>query len=272
MQRDKVIAYIISETANVSKHRILNSEKCDTAIIETELQDASEFNRNGRNYRKDVLDQGLNDAKIKELIKNKSWVGEAGHPHKPDLQRQMTIDPNNISHRILDWWWEGEKVMGVVETLNTQQGIAMRNLIRQELNTAYSLRAVGPVTKSPKGIIVQKPLSVLTYDWVFVPSHKNSYQRRILNGTDSNMSESMNLSESYCVPIQEAAALDYIANESENFKLLSKCYDFANGDLALSESGVIYTTSDGKTTNKMHLNIEDYIVREINGTFDKYRN
>lgn len=265
MRNNDTIAYIISESQTVSKHKILNTESCDTAIVEAELQDASEFNRNKRNYSHDVLDDGLNKPNIKELISRKSWVGEAGHPMNATLARQMTIDHERISHRILKWWWEGDKVKGIVETLPTRFGREMRDVIRCELESAYSLRAVGPVKRGPKGDIVQKPLTIMTYDWVFLPSHRKSYQTKILKEGFDLGTEEQQLSEAYCIPILNEQALDYIKEESKNYKLISEFYDMKNGVLTLNENhnGVIYTTSDGKTTNKMHMKIEDHITREI---------
>lgn len=271
-KNNDVVAYIISESENVSRHKILNTNDCDTAIVEVELQDSSEFNRNGRNYSYEVLDEGLNKPNIKELISRKSWVGEAGHPMEATLKRQLTIDHGRISHRILKWWWDGPKVMGIVETLPTKYGKEMRDVIRCQLETAYSLRAVGPVKKTGRGDIVQKPMTINTYDWVFIPSHRNSYQRKILkeNYNLAGVANKGILSESYCLPILNEQALDYIKNESKNYKLISQFYDLSKGEITLSENhNVIFTTSDGKTTNKMHMNIEDYITREINESFSK---
>lgn len=268
MQREEIVAYMISESVTPSKHIILNSSKCDTAIVEAELQDADEFNRNKRNYGYDVLNDGLNKPNIKELIARKSWVGEAGHPMGATLQRQMSIDHERISHRILKWWWEGHKVKGLIETMPYGYGIQMRNFIRSELETAYSLRAVGPVKRTTKGDIVQKPLSIMTYDWVFIPSHRQSYQSKIITGTGANQTDNQGqLTEGYCIEIFRQDATDYIKNESKNFKLISEFVDMSQGDVMLSEDNknLIYTTSDGKTTNKMHMKIEDYILRDING-------
>ena len=270
MSKDKVVAYLISEAVTKSKPIILNSSRDESAIIEAELQDADEFNRNKRNYSFPVLDQGLNAPMIKEAISRGSWVGEAGHPLKADIQRQMTIDHDMISHRILKWWWKGHKVMGRIETMNFGHGYQMRNYIRQGLETAFSLRAMGPVKKTARGDVVQSPLTIKTYDWVFIPSHSHSYQQKIISG--ANPQPSGVLTESYCVPIFKKEALDYVKNESKDYKLVAECLELEGGELLLNESmdKLIYKTSDGNTKNSIHINIEDYISHEINEAFSKF--
>ena len=37
---------------------------------------------------------------------------EAGHPLKPDIQRQLYLDQSNISHRVNEVWWEGNILKG----------------------------------------------------------------------------------------------------------------------------------------------------------------
>lgn len=263
-KRNDVVAYMLSETTSVGKPTILNSQHSESAIIEAVLQNCKEFNRNKRNYPYKPLNAGLNDKRIRELIKNKSWVGEAGHPQNPTLQRQMSIDHSNISHRINSWRWEGDNVVGIVETLNTHRGFDMRNLIRQELNTAFSLRAVGPVTKTAKGDVVQEPLSILTYDWVFIPSHSGAYQRKVVTGVNNGDA----LSESYCIPILQEQAIKFVKEESENFKIISECLEFHSQNIQLSENNRSVIVDMGEE-GKMVIGIEKYISQEVNSAFRK---
>lgn len=262
-KRNDVVAYMLSETTSVGTPTILNSQHAESAIIEAVLQNCKEFNRNKRNYPYKPLNAGLNDKRIRELIKNNSWVGEAGHPQNPTLQRQMSIDHSNISHRINSWRWEGDNVVGIVETLNTSRGYDMRNLIRQGVNTAFSLRAVGPVTKTAKGDVVQEPLSILTYDWVFIPSHSGAYQRKVISGVNDST-----LTESYCIPILQEQALQYVKDESENFKIITECLEVYGQPIQLSENNnsvIIDMGEDGKLV----VGIEKYISQEVNSAFKK---
>lgn len=276
---DKIVAYMLSESTSIaSKPIILNTSDCDTAIIETSLQDMLEFNRNRRQYPEDVLIPGLEGDNIVELMSKKSWLGEAGHPMNPTLQRQMTVVHSNVSHRINKWWKQGSEIKGIVETMNFGEGIRMRNYIRQELETAFSLRAVGPVKKTPNGNIVQKPLKVITYDWVFIPSHRNAYQEKIITDgrvphpTNLTESDKRMLAESYCLPVLKESAIQYVKDESKNFKLISECLEFG-GVAILSENNrqIILEQTDGRNKDKLVIGIEDYIANDINSYFNKIK-
>ena len=92
---------------------------------------------------------------------------EAGHPLKPDIQRQLYLEQSNISHRVNEVWWEGNVLKGYVEAANTVRGKDFDGLIRQGCKVAFSLRAVGPITeKHGDTVTVKDPLSIFSYDWV----------------------------------------------------------------------------------------------------------
>ena len=268
--QEKILAYLISEDTTYAQPKIITEPNKKSMVqVETVLQDESNFNRNGRRYPKPVLDLGLNKPNVRELISKKSWVGEAGHPNNPSLQRQVSIDPTNISHRIVKWWWDGPLVMGICEALNTERGRDYQNLILQELETAYSLRAVGPIKQTPEGNVVQSPLTVITYDWVFLPSHANAYQRGIINDVSENTRGNM-MSESYCMPILEQQAIAYVKDESKTVKLVSETLGFCYESIALSENNntIILTESTG---NKLVVNLESYISTEVSSYLSKFK-
>ncbi len=271
MRRDKTVAYLISEAATESKPEILKpvNSLVDSVRINAILQDLDVWNRNQRNYPKKVMEPGLNDPRIVELVKNKSWVGEAGHPINPTPVRQMSIDNTNISHRVNNWCFDRNIVKGEVETLMTPQGISMRDLIRQELNVAFSLRAMGKVQQTSRGALVVGPVRVLCYDWVFIPSHKDAYQQSIISeSVQPNM-----LTEGYCIPLMESAALDYIQSESENFRIMSEFFEFAPDGIQLLEGNRSIMVEDkSKNGDKLIIGVEDYISQEINGFFRSFKN
>jgi len=65
------------------------------------------------------------------------------HPLKPDLQRQLYMDQSNMSHRVNEIWWEGNKLKGYVEAAATERGKDFDGIIRSGSKVAFSLRAVG---------------------------------------------------------------------------------------------------------------------------------
>lgn len=188
MPENKSKLFLINEACSVSDYKILNENtSTGSIIIEAVLQTADVFNRNGRNYPKRVISKGVEADHIKELIEAKSWVGEAGHPLNADTTRQVTIDPDRMSHRVLSTRWEGNKFMGIVESLNTKNGIEFKNCILQGMKVAFSLRALGATKQTPHGVEVTSPIRIVCYDWVILPSHKEAYMTKIVNGLNESL-------------------------------------------------------------------------------------
>lgn len=265
-----IVAYMICEQTSVGQSKIVDDKQGGVKIY-SELQDSAEFNRNGRNYPLEILREGLGAPRIQELIQRKQWCGEAGHPVKPTLERQMEVMKDNISHRILSYEFKGPKVMGVVKTAPTARGKEMRDFIldTDAMETAYSLRALGPITKTPQGNVVGRPLTVITYDWVFYPSHKNAYQQQILEAVNK---AGNTLSESVILPILENSAIDYIVNESKNYKLVSNYLeDFEQTNVMLGENAKTLIISNGRNNDKLVVGVESFLGDEVNSYFNKFR-
>lgn len=89
-------------------------------------------------------------------------VTESGHPLSDDPKRQMYIDQRNISHIVTRVWWQGNKLMGEVETAQTAAGKDMKGLIQQKSDVSFSMRGFSKVNRNPNGEIeVTKPLRLI---------------------------------------------------------------------------------------------------------------
>lgn len=267
---NNIVAYMICEQTAMGKSKILDDSRGSVKVY-SELQDYEEFNRNGRNYPKDVLLGGLANSRVQELIRRKSWCGEAGHPCKPTLERQMEVLKENISHRILSYEVKGPKIMGVVKTAPTARGKEMRDFIldTDAMETAYSLRALGPITKTPRGNVVGNPLTIITYDWVFYPSHKNAYQQNIVEAVN-NVGNS--LTESVILPILENSAVDFIKHESKNYKMVSEyLHEYQQSEIYLGEGAKTIIVENTQNKDKIVVGVESFIGNEINSYFNKFR-
>lgn len=268
----KVIAYMLSESTTMANTSII-SDKNNCVTMRADLQDESEWNRNRRKYPMKTIKSGLYSERVQELIKHKSWCGEAGHPIEPTVQRQCSVVEDNISHRILSFEMSGSIVKGIVKTAPTPRGYDMRNFVLDDdaMETAYSLRAMGPMTQTAEGYIVQAPLTMICYDWVFFPSHRKAYQTELIN----KIQESGNtLSESTMFPLLESSAIDYIQQDSKNFKMISQLFEYDNRTITLSEdcSKVIITDQlDECNKDKIIVGVESYMANEISSYFSKFR-
>ena len=279
------IGYILNESSvcmeSVDIREDRNSNRVTGIGV---LQTGNEKNRNGRIYRTADLIREVNAPRQKELLAAKQLCGEAGHPIGADassLVRQQTIDPTKICVRYLKLWMEGDNVMATFQGTNNALGEAFDKDLRQGVLPAFSLRALGTISSTPQGAVVEN-LKMINYDYVIYPSHPHAYTRGVLNESASSiaipksnfaMSNAMDGSKSFikefsnqdvvnAISTMRESAISYIKDKSSNFKMLQECYDMTKYDtvdiinphkLALTEAG----------KNTIVMSIEDYIANEI---------
>ena len=170
------------------KHEILDMKENPNGTISRLrfracMQDFGHRNRNGRLWTGRYMKELLNAPHILELLR-KGFPGENGHPVPPtgqaSMSRILTIDPNNISHKILNFQWQGEdRVYSDVETVCDIDGPGARFAlnIAQGFEPAFSVRSIVPQRKNADGSIAVMPGGrVVTYDRVFLPSHEAAYR------------------------------------------------------------------------------------------------
>ena len=279
------IGYILNESSVCMESVDIREDRNSNRVTGIgALQTGNEKNRNGRIYRTEDLVREINAPRQKELIAAKQLCGEAGHPIGADassLVRQQTIDPTKICVRYLKLWMEGDNVMATFQGTNNALGEAFDKDLRQGVLPAFSLRALGTISSTPQGAVVEN-LKMITYDYVIYPSHPHAYTRGVLNESASNiaipksnfaMSNAMDGSKSFikefsnqdvinAISTIKESAISYVKDKSSNFKMLQECYDMTKYDtvdiinphkLALTEAG----------KNTIVMSIEDYIANEI---------
>jgi hypothetical protein len=149
------------------------------------LQTMNTRNRNKRMWLTEHVKVMAAAEHITELMTNGSWSGENGHPVPPTgkitMERILTIDPNNMSHRVTELRWESDsRLCGVCETLDEGPGSPgyrfMKN-IQQGMVPSKSLRSLVPQRNNADGTIdVLGPGRMICYDRVILPSHKEAYR------------------------------------------------------------------------------------------------
>ena len=280
------IGYILNESSVCMESVDIREDKNDRTRVTGMgiLQTGNEKNRNGRIYRTEDLAKEIAAPRQQELLAAKQMCGEAGHPIGADassLVRQQTIDPTKICVRYLKLWMEGDNVMGTFQGTNNALGEAFDKDLRQGVLPAFSLRALGTISSTPQGAVVEN-LKMITYDYVIYPSHPHAYTKGIINesagianvaksnftmnssmdGTRSFIKEFSNKDVVNAITSMRESAVDYIKDKSQNFKLLQECYDMTNYDtIDIISPHKIALTEAGKNTIVM--NVEDYIANEI---------
>lgn len=278
------IGYIINESSvQVSEVDVVESG--NRVIGKGRLQTGNEMNRNGRRYRTEDLAREIAAPRQQELLSTKNMLGEAGHPIDTNLSRQQTIDPKNVCVRYLKMWMEGDDVKATFQGTNNDLGECFDKDLRSGVKPAFSLRALGTVSSTPEGNVVEN-LKIITYDYVIFPSHPGAYTEGLVNESvdiikkpnthfDLNkypgLDATRTLIESFDVntlkksikTVEEQSAIDYIKDYSKNFNILSEFYNInqKNASIDLISKNKISITEAGKHT--VVVNVEDYIAKEL---------
>lgn len=284
MNKEAIGFCMINEQSNPVKPKIIG-EEFGRPIIETILMETEVINRNTRYYGTNNIRSEVEGKRTNELLNARSLPGEAGHPLTNDMARQVTIDPKCISHLILDMWMKGNVVYGKIIGTPNEYGELFSSLIREGTRTAFSLRAIGIIKKTPKGLLVDKA-KMTTFDWVFYPSFENAYQTvgesagYTLNESGIAIPDNGNKiiieSANYdgCKPIslskQKAKdVFDYIKEESSTIKGIQNMLEIEPSSLAISNDRRMISFDEVGTSNKWHFYVESKVTDDLISHFGK---
>lgn len=272
MNSNRQIGWIVCEASEdpIEKPKIVDASgrRVTADVI---LQRANSKNRNGRFYADKDLFPQLTCPRSKELLKT-GWGMENGHPMSKDLTRQQTIDPDNVVSYLLKVWTEGDFIHGIVRGSNLAIGEAFDQDLRDGFLPAWSLRALGSIETTARGAEV-KGIKIITWDRVYYPSHPEAYTTGIVSESgslltrtpitpipkvDNSMNENGLLS-----PIVNQQVIDYIQQESCNFKTIKEQFDVFYDSIELVNEGSQVQLTDKNNGRVYRVLVEDYIHNEI---------
>ncbi len=168
---------LITETTQDVK--FLTEKKEDGSkgyFIEGIFMQTEKENRNGRIYRKGIMESALNE--YQGLIESKRSLGELGHPPNPQ------INLNQVSHLITRLNFEGNDVYGRAKILDTPMGKIAKNLIDEGVSFGVSSRGLGSI-KEVNGINeVQDDFHLATVDIVADPSAPDAFVQGIMESAE----------------------------------------------------------------------------------------
>lgn len=166
-------------TEQINEVRYLVEKKEDGAksiFIEGIFMQTEKENKNGRMYRKGIMENALKD--FQALISEKRALGELGHPPNPQ------INLNNVSHLITSLKFEGNDVIGRAKILDTPMGKIAKNFIEEGVRLGVSSRGLGSL-KEVNGINeVQDDFHLATVDIVSDPSAPEAFVQGIMEGAE----------------------------------------------------------------------------------------
>jgi hypothetical protein len=141
------------------------------------------FNQNGRSYPLPILKKECETYK-NTFVKERRALGELDHPDS------QVVNLSNVSHNVLDLWWQGTDLMGKIEILSTPSGNIAKELMKSGIRLGISSRGMGSVKELGEGKVeVQDDFEIVCWDLVSNPSTQGAFMNSSLNeNTNSNNS------------------------------------------------------------------------------------
>ena len=131
------------------------------------IQTADKQNGNGRVYPYEVLKREIDN--YKKIVQDNRACGELDHPD------DSVVNLKNVSHMVVDCWWEGKDVMGKMKILDTPSGQTVKGLINSGVKLGISSRGLGSVRESMGKTIVEQDFQLICFDIVSEPSTPDAF-------------------------------------------------------------------------------------------------
>lgn len=167
---------LIIEQSLFSEAEILKSTPTK-AIFRCPIQTVNEINQNNRKYPEPVLREGMTNCEIR--MKRRAFYSELDHPlptgsQQVDGIRQTTVSLKETSHIIRGYDFNGNFLMGEMETTSTPNGGILLGLLRDKTGVGFSMRGLAELERLQDHNVVKSPLTIIAFDAVSMPSHKSA--------------------------------------------------------------------------------------------------
>lgn len=145
------------------------SQNNGKVILTGVMQRADATNQNGRQYPADILRR--ESEKYKQVfVRERRALGELDHPDS------QVVNLQNVSHNVVDLWWEGNDLMGRIEILSTPSGNIAKELLKSGIRLGISSRGMGSVRNIGEGKVeVQDDFEIVCWDLVSNPSTQGAF-------------------------------------------------------------------------------------------------
>ena len=180
-------------TFNVTPKMITESEQANNGkvIVKGVLQRAGAKNQNGRVYPKDILAREVKKYKEVQIAERRA-LGELDHPES------SVVNLQNVSHNVLDAYFEGDDVIGKVEILSTPSGNILKELLKAGIKLGISSRGLGSVRSVDENTVsVEDDFELICWDFVSNPSTHGAFMAPVNEGVNKNVSE-WDVCDQYC--------------------------------------------------------------------------
>lgn len=268
---------LINELSEPVRPKITSMKDKDRPEIDTVLQETEILNRNRRFYETSDISEQVYCNRTIELLRARSLFGEAGHPITTNLTRQNSIDLTKVSHIITDIWMDGTTVRGKIIGAKNDLGKFFSKSILDGTKVAFSLRALGIIKETAKGMKVAKP-KMVTYDWVIFPSYEKAYMTGFSesasgvylpdnynDGKNKLIIESANYDGVVALNKNKVSdkVFDYIMDESKNINDIVEQITIDEASIQVSPDKKFVSFTDMLTKDKYIMPLEKKVTNDL---------
>ncbi len=149
-------------------------------ILSGVMQRADATNQNGRQYPEDILRREADKYK-QVFVAERRALGELDHPDS------SVVNLQNVSHNVVDLWWNGADLMGKIEILSTPSGNIAKELLKSGIRLGISSRGMGSVRNIGEGKVeVQDDFEIVCWDLVSNPSTHGAFMSPLNESVSHN--------------------------------------------------------------------------------------
>jgi hypothetical protein len=194
-------------------------------------------------------------------MKMKQWAGEWCHPDSKEIVRQSQVLDPMVSHYIDRTWQEGQLLKGSVTTAPFGYGLDMYAKLQAGRPWGFSLRAFGATDSNNVAVW---PLTIITYDQVNRPSHKEAYATPA-DVTGKNEYTDSFLSECSVSYLMESSVItqqitNFVLEKSDNVKIAKELFGLEESAGTFNDKGqIILEGSHLGTSVKVFVPVEAYV-------------
>ena len=175
MSKQVLVDYIGSIDISLEQINESMAKNDGKVIVSGVMQRGDAFNQNQRKYPTDILKRESDKYK-KVFIAERRALGELDHPES------SVVNLANVSHNVVDLWWDGEDLMGKIEILATPSGNIAKELLKAGIRLGISSRGMGSVKNLGEGRVeVQDDFEIVCWDLVSNPSTQGAFMSPSLN-------------------------------------------------------------------------------------------
>jgi len=165
----------------IEKVEVITEEKNGKKIlyIQGPFLQTEQQNRNGRVYRRDVMEREVKRYTEQHISKGRA-LGELGHPDGP------TINLDRVSHKIVSLEQKGNDFIGKAQILSTPMGKIAESLLKEGVCLGVSSRGIGSLRPTKEGYseVGEDFMLATAADIVADPSAPDAFVQGIMEGRE----------------------------------------------------------------------------------------